>query len=98
MPACKIWLLPLCLACSQLAGQASAQSQPAADDVCPSGYTVFESVCLDEVTGDVVNQRSAKYSASRSAPRCSPGSTVVNSSCVDLATKGLEQLAAGDLH
>lgn len=98
MPACKIWLASLGLAYFQLAGDASAQSQPATNDVCPPGYAVFESVCLDEITGDVVNQRSARYNASRATPQCSPGSTVVNSSCVDLATKGLEQIASGDLH
>lgn len=33
---------------------ALAQGVP---DVCPKGYSVFETVCLDEVTGDIVNQK-----------------------------------------
>jgi hypothetical protein len=96
-PACKIWLASLGLAFFPLAGQASAQSQPAPDAVCPPGYAVFESICLDEMTGDVVNQRSERYNASQSPLQCRPGATVVNSSCVDLATKGMEQIASGNL-
>jgi hypothetical protein len=92
-PACKIWLASFGLTFLPLAGQVSAQSQAAPDAVCPPGYVVFESVCLNETTGDVVNQRSAKYNASQSPLQYRPGSTVVISSCVDLATKGTEQIA-----
>lgn len=27
-----------------------------AQDVCPRGYSIFQTVCLNESTGDVVNQ------------------------------------------
>ncbi|MBN9446067.1 MAG: hypothetical protein J0I67_04060 [Bosea sp.] len=31
-----------------------------ARDVCPRGYSIFQTVCLNEVTGDVVNQSREK--------------------------------------
>lgn len=97
-PARKTRVAALGLAFFALAGQTSAQSPPATGDVCPPGYSVFESVCLSETTGDIVNQRPAKSDSSRSSSQCSPGSTSVNSSCVDLATRGMEQIASGDLY
>lgn len=40
---------------SGIAITTSALAQ-SAHDLCPKGYSVFETVCLDEISGDVVNQ------------------------------------------
>lgn len=43
-----------------------------AQDVCPKGYSVFETVCLDEATGDVVNQSRTNGAAGTSSPASNP--------------------------
>ena len=41
-------------------------------DVCPKGYSVFETVCLHDVTGEVVNQTRANGAAGTSSPAPGP--------------------------
>lgn len=96
-PACKTWLALLGLALFPLAGQASAQSQPAANDICPPRYSVFDSVCLNETTGDVVNQRSVQHNEARGTPQCPPAAMDASSSCVDPATTGTQDTASANL-
>lgn len=45
-----------------------AQSAP---EICPKGYSVYETVCLNENTGDVVNQSRSKSAADQSSSRSS---------------------------
>jgi len=44
-------------------------------DICPKGYSIFETVCLDEVTGDVVNQSHVKGTGESSSPASNPITT-----------------------
>jgi hypothetical protein len=37
---------------------------------CPKGYSIFETVCLNEATGDVVNQ--SRANGPRAAPPSAP--------------------------
>lgn len=84
-PARSIRLASLALAFFPLAGEASAQSRPGADAACPAGYVVFDAICLNESTGDVVNQRSARYGAPQLPLQCQPAPTAGDPSCPDPA-------------
>lgn len=53
-------------------GATFAQS---AQDVCPKGYSVFETVCLNDVTGDVVNQSRGNGAAGATSPAPNPSNT-----------------------
>lgn len=54
----------LLLACFLISSPSFAQS---VQGTCPKGYSVFETVCLDEKTGDVVNQSRSKSAAESSS-------------------------------
>jgi len=43
-----------------------------AQDVCPRGYSIFQTVCLNEVTGDVVNQSRGKGAGTTPSPASIP--------------------------
>ena len=43
-----------------------------AQEICPKGYSVFESVCLNEATGDVVNQSRVNGAGGAPSPASDP--------------------------
>jgi hypothetical protein len=43
-----------------------------ARDICPKGYSIFQTVCLNEVTGDVVNQSRGDEAGSLRSPVVNP--------------------------
>ena len=43
-----------------------------AQDICPRGYSVFEAVCLNEATGDVINQSRMSSAGGGSSPSSNP--------------------------
>lgn len=46
-----------------------------AQGVCPRGYSIFQTVCLNEVTGDVVNQSREKGAGATPSPASIPDKT-----------------------
>ncbi|POR53090.1 hypothetical protein [Bosea psychrotolerans] len=44
-------------------------------DVCPKGYSIFQTVCLNDVTGDVVNQSHGKGAGAIPSPASNPDKT-----------------------
>ena len=41
-------------------------------NVCPKGYSIFQAVCLNEVTGDVVNQFRENGAGTAPSPASAP--------------------------
>lgn len=50
----------------------AASFAQSAQHVCPKGYSIFESVCIDEITGDVVNQSRTNGAAGAPSPASGP--------------------------
>jgi hypothetical protein len=65
--ACSIALCALGLL--SVPGRSFAQG---AQDICPRGYSVFEAVCLNEASGDVVNQSRVERAGGGPSPSTNP--------------------------
>ena len=65
--ACSIALCALGLLL--VPGRSFAQG---AQDICPRGYSVFEAVCLNEASGDVVNQSRVERAGGPPSPSANP--------------------------
>lgn len=60
--------------CLLLSAPLSSFAQ-SAQEICPKGYSVFETVCLNEATGDVVNQSGGNGAGGLPLPADNPAST-----------------------
>ena len=82
----KILFGGVCLAFVLFATPALAQA-PAPDPRCPTGYTPIGAICLDEASGDVVNQLpTTQGMAVQSMQPCESGYELIQSVCISTAS------------
>jgi hypothetical protein len=72
------------------ATMATAQSESTASMRCPAGYWQMQSLCLNNVTGDVVNAEPAAASRVAFEPGCAPGYWRLDSLCLSHETGDVE--------
>ena len=73
--------------------QAPVQSQDPSNAICPAGCAIFDRICLNEVTGDIVSQSLASSgvriparSQGPSNPVCALGYVAFEGICLNEAT------------
>ncbi len=84
----RLAIIGIFLAASQI--HALSEERPGGS--CPTNYTAMGAVCLNEATGDVVNQNAASYSP----PQCRFGYELIQQVCVNLSSGDVELPSSGD--